>query len=109
MNNLVVFLWLVKQDWCEAILEQMWGSTSLGRGGVFSELKEQWQNTWMSVGVTSLMVCFLQNPGSSSADIDVGQIYCVLDDVFMITLIKHWRKKRCSTHRNKSRQLQKRS
>ena len=30
---------------------------------------------------------------------------CVPDDVFMITLIKHWRKKRCSTHRNSSRQL----
>ena len=41
MNISVVFLWLVKQDWCDAILEQMWGSTSLGRGGVFSELKEQ--------------------------------------------------------------------
>ena len=38
---LLVFLWLVKQDWCEAIQEYMWGSTSLGRGGVFSELKEQ--------------------------------------------------------------------
>ena len=44
MNILVVFLWLVKQDWCEAILEQMWGSTSLGRGGVFSELKEQFHS-----------------------------------------------------------------
>ena len=41
MNILLVFLWLVKQDWCEAILEPMWGSTSLGRGGVFSELTEQ--------------------------------------------------------------------
>ena len=41
MNILVVFLWLVEQDWCETILEQMWGSTSLGRGGAFSELKEQ--------------------------------------------------------------------
>ena len=41
MNILVVFLWLVKLDWCEAILEQMWGSTSFGRDGVFSELKEQ--------------------------------------------------------------------
>ena len=52
MNFLVVFLWLVKQDWCEAILEQMRGSTSLGRGGVFSELKEQLHSdiTWMSVG-----------------------------------------------------------
>ena len=39
-----VFLWLVKQDWCEAILEQMWGSTSLGRGGVFSELKEEFRS-----------------------------------------------------------------
>ena len=35
MNILVVFIWPVKRDWCEAILEQMWGSTSLGRGGVF--------------------------------------------------------------------------
>ena len=43
MNILAVFLWLVKQDWCEAILEQMWGSTSLG-GGVFSELKEQFRS-----------------------------------------------------------------
>ena len=40
---ILVFLWLVKQDWCEAILEQMWGSTSLDRGGVFSELKEQFR------------------------------------------------------------------
>ena len=37
MNILVVFLWLVEQDWCETILEQMWGSTSLGRGGAFSQ------------------------------------------------------------------------
>ena len=44
MNILAVFLWLVKQDWCEAILEQMWSSTSLGRGGVFSELKEQFHS-----------------------------------------------------------------
>ena len=44
MNILVVFLWLVKQDWCEAILEQMWGSTSLSLGGVFSELKEQFRS-----------------------------------------------------------------
>ena len=44
MNMLVVLLWLVKQDWCEAILEQMWGSTSLCRGGVFSELKEQFRS-----------------------------------------------------------------
>ena len=44
MNILAVFLWLVKYDWCEAILEQVWGSTSLGRGGVFSELKEQFHS-----------------------------------------------------------------
>ena len=43
MNILVVFHWLVKQDWCEAILEQMWGSTSLCRG-VLSELKEQFHS-----------------------------------------------------------------
>ena len=42
---------------------------------------------------------FLQNPGTSSPRIDGGQICCVLDDVFMIILIKLWRKKRCSTHR----------
>ena len=40
-TSLSVFLWLVEQDWCETILEPMWGSTSLGRGGVFSDLKEQ--------------------------------------------------------------------
>ena len=44
MNILVVFLWLLKQDWCEAILEQMWSSTTLDRGGVFSELKEQFHS-----------------------------------------------------------------
>ena len=44
MNILAVFLWLVKQDGCTAILEQMWGSTSLCRGGVFSELKEQFHS-----------------------------------------------------------------
>ena len=44
MNILVVFLWLVEQDWCETIPEQMWGSTSLGRGGAFSELKEQFRS-----------------------------------------------------------------
>ena len=44
MNILVVFLWLVEQDRCEAILEQMWCSTSLGRGGAFSELKEQFHS-----------------------------------------------------------------
>ena len=85
------FLWLVKQDRCEAILEEMWSSARLGRGGVFFELKEkfQWQSTWMLVGVISLMEHFLQNLGTSSAHVDVGQICCVLDDVSMIILIKH--------------------
>ena len=44
MNILVVFLWLVTQDWCETILEQMTGSTGLGRGGAFSELQEQFRS-----------------------------------------------------------------
>ena len=44
--------------------------------------------------VASLVEYFLQHPGSSSAHIDVGQICCVVDDVFMITLIKLWRTKR---------------
>ena len=35
------------------------------------------------------MGCSLRNPGTSSAHIDVDQIFCVLDNVFMITLIKH--------------------
>ena len=104
MNVLFVFLWLVKQDWCEAIVEQMWGSTSLGRGGVFAVAEH------LNVsGVASLMERFLQNPGTLSAHIDVGRTCCALDDVFMIILIKLWRKKRCSTHCNWSKQLQKRS
>ena len=44
MNFLIVFLWPVKQDWCETMLEQMWGSTSLGRGSAFSDLKEQFHS-----------------------------------------------------------------
>ena len=36
--------WLVKWDLCEAILEQMWGLASLGRGGVFFALREQFRN-----------------------------------------------------------------
>ena len=44
MRILVVFLSTVEQDWCETILKQMWGSTSLGRGGAFSELKEQFHS-----------------------------------------------------------------
>ena len=52
MNTLVVFLCLVEQHWCETSLEQMWGSTSLGRGGALSYFERtvsQWLNTWMSV------------------------------------------------------------
>ena len=56
-------------------------------------------------GVTSLMESCPQDPGTLSVHIDVGQICCVPDDVFMIILIKHWRKKRCSSHRNWSRQM----
>ena len=44
MKILVVFLWHVEQDWCETILEQMWGSTSLGRCGAFSELTEKFHS-----------------------------------------------------------------
>ena len=107
-EHLFVLLWLVKQYLCEAILEQMSGSTCLGRGGAFSNFERtvsQRQNTWMSVGVNSLMEIFLQNPGTLSVRIDVGQICCAPDDVFMIILIKPWRKKR-STHLNWSKQLQ---
>ena len=43
---------------------------------------------------------FPQNLGASSAHIDVGQICCVPDDVFVIILTKLWRKKRRSAHRN---------
>ena len=34
----------------------------------------------------------LENPGTLSVHILVGQIWCVPDDVFMIILIKSWRK-----------------
>ena len=50
----------MKQDWCEATLGQMWGSTSLGRGGVFSELKEHFYSgrtpgcQWVSLAVGML-------------------------------------------------------
>ena len=36
-NILIVFLWLVEQDWGETILEQIWESTSLVRDGAFSD------------------------------------------------------------------------
>ena len=108
MNILVVFLWLVKQDRCEddsgtdVGFDESWSWWCLLR---VERTVSQWQHLDVS-GVASLMERFLQNPGTSSAHIDVGQICCVLDEVFMIILIKLWRKKRCSTHRNWSKQLQ---
>ena len=60
----------------------------------------QWWNTWTSV--TSLMGRF---SWYSSVHIDVGQICCVPDEVFVVFLIQRWRKERCSTHCNSSRQL----
>ena len=48
--------------------------------------------------VISLMDVSLQNLGSLSVDVNVGHICCVPDDVFMISFIERWRKKRCSTH-----------
>ena len=65
------------------LLEQMWGSTNLGRGGAFSELKEQFHSgrtpgcQWGNLANGNLhskswyFVC--SHP--------VGQIYCVPDDV----------------------------
>ena len=44
VNIMNVFLWFVEQDWCDTILEQMWGSTSLGRGSAFSDLKGQFHS-----------------------------------------------------------------
>ena len=94
MNILVAFLWLVKQDWCEAILEPMWGSTSLGRGGIFSELKEQFHSgrtpgcQWSSLAdgtLSSKSRYFICSHRRWSA------LLCSLDDVFMIILIKLWR------------------
>ena len=76
LNIPVVFLWLLEQDWCETILEQMWGSKSFGRGGAFSDLKEQFHSG--------------RTPGSP-VHIDVGQICCVPHDVLVIILIKLWR------------------
>ena len=55
--------------------------------------------------VISVMEVSLRNLRTLSVHIDVGQICFVPDVVSMITLIKRWRKKRCSTHRNSSRQL----
>ena len=107
MNIFVVFLWLVERDRCETILEQMWGSTSLGRGGAFSELKEQFHSggapgcQWSNLADGTLS----SNLGTSSVHVDVGQICSVPDDVFMIIFITLWRKKRRSRHRNWSKQL----
>ena len=41
MNLLSLFPLLVEQDWCETILEQILGPTSVGLDGVFSDLKER--------------------------------------------------------------------
>ena len=50
-----------------------------------------WERMDVSV-VLSLMEASLQNLDTSCVHIDVGQIRCVPDDVFMITLIKRWRR-----------------
>ena len=71
--------------------------------------KLQWQSTWMLVRVISLMEHFLQNLGTSSAHVDVGQICCVLDDVSMIILIKYWRKKSAVHTATSQNSLRKRS
>ena len=47
----------------------------------------------------------LQNPGVSFVRIDVGQICCVHEDVFMIIFIKLGTKKSRCTHRNWSKKL----
>ena len=51
----------------------------------------------------------VQNPGTAPVRIDIGQICCVPDAFFIIILVKLWREKRCSTHRNWSKQLFNRS
>ena len=98
MNILVVFLWLVEQDWCETIAEQMWGSTSLGRGGAFSELKEQFRSgrtpgcQWGSLADGTL---------SSKSRYFICSHRRWLDLLCSrrcLLFIKLWRKKRCSTH-----------
>ena len=76
----------------------MWGSTSLGRFGAFSELKEQFHSCRTPGCQLSNLAdetLLRKNPGTSSVRVDVGQICCVPDDVLMIILIKPWRKKRC--------------
>ena len=45
----------------------------------------------MSVEETSLNKVSLQNLDTLSVHSDVGQMCCVPDDVFMITLIKRWK------------------
>ena len=103
MNILAVFLWLAEQDWREAILEQMWG---LGRGGVFSELKEKFHSgrtpgcQWGSLadGMLSSKSWFFICSHRRWSD-----LLCFPDDVFMITFIKRWKEKRCNTHRSWSR------
>ena len=111
VNILNVFLWLVEQDdKCETILEQMW-ATSHYCDGVFSEMKEQFHGGRAPgvSGMLSLLDVSHQNPGTSNVHINVGQICCVPDHVFVITSIKRWRRKRCNTHRKSSRLLLRRS
>ena len=85
MGILVVLLWLVKQDWCETILEQIlgfdesWSWRCPPRVERTVSLVEHLDVS----GVTSLMERSLQNPGTSFVRIDVGQICCIPCDVFM--------------------------
>ena len=71
----------------------MWGSTSLGRSGAIRDLKEQFHSGRTPGCQWSVLVVetCLQKPGTWSVHIDDGQIFCVPDDVFRITLIKRWR------------------
>ena len=68
MNILVVFLWPVQQDWVrddsgtDVGFDESWSWRCLLR---VERTVSQRQNTWMSVGVTSLMERSLQNPGTS--------------------------------------------
>ena len=86
-----------------------------GRVLVVAEFSQIRKNSFMLgahldvSGVIALMEISLQNRGTSSVRVDVGQNWRVPDDVFMITLIKRWRKKCHNPHRNLSRQWCKRS
>ena len=83
----------------------MLGLTSIDYDETISDLKEQFhdESTWVSVAVVSLMGTSVQIPGTSLDRIDVDQICCDLDDVFMNALIERWKTKRRNTYRNSSR------